>query len=73
MTYSEADMRAQVAPPDECQRCQRVIFTISPTGIRRWTCNRHLHMQPACTQFAPLPGGRRVEPALTFQGHHRHD
>lgn len=65
MSYSQADFRTQITPPEACQTCRRVVHTISPEQIHRWTCNRGLHMQQTCTAHEALPNGRKADPAQT--------
>lgn len=66
MTHSATDLRAQVPPPDPCQRCTKVRVTGDTGLITRWRCARDLHMQDPCTEFSPLPDGRRAVPVAPF-------
>ena len=60
MTYSHADERAQVPPPEPCLRCTHMqVFSTSSTTRHR--CGAELHLQHPCMQHRPLPDGRKAE------------
>lgn len=60
MTYSHADERAKVTPPDNCQHCTCMQVWRGPGAITRWRCGEGLHLQDPCQHFNAIPEGRKA-------------
>lgn len=63
MSYSLADARAQVPPPDTCQHCTSMQVWRCPGNVTRWRCGQGLHLQDPCKGFDALPDSRKAIPA----------